>query len=106
MSAPWPAEKKTPEEPHKSLAPEALVNRYEHLRQQVLAQDIGSRLGLSVLLRQGLVGWMRVQSFLAVADAPAPVPGRGFHEPLPQGLAGELTRILTQLIVTRKEMIS
>lgn len=86
------------------LAPETLVDRYEHLRQQVLSQDIGSRLGLSVLLRQGLVGWMRVQSFLAVTAAPAPV--RRSHQPLPQGLAGELTRILTQLIVTHKEMVS
>jgi hypothetical protein len=85
------------------LAPEVLVDRYEHLRQQVLSQDIGSRLGLSVFLRQGLVGWMQVQSFLAVTDAPA--PGRRLKAPLPQGLAGELTRILTQLIVTHKEMV-
>jgi hypothetical protein len=70
----------------------------------VLAHEIGSRLGLSVFLRQGLVGWMRVQSFLTTTVDPS--PARRLEAPLPQGLAGELSRILTQLIVTHKEMVS
>ncbi len=37
------------------LDSEILVERYEHLRQEVLSTGIGSRLGISVLLRQGLV---------------------------------------------------
>ncbi len=88
------------------LDAEALIDRYEHLRQQVLSNEIGSRLGLSVFLRQGLVGWMRVQSFLATTDATlAPSPVRRLQAPVPQGLARELTQILTQLIVTHKEMV-
>ncbi|MCP4226729.1 MAG: hypothetical protein GY773_25595, partial [Actinomycetia bacterium] len=72
------------------------------LRQEVLSNEVGSRLGLSVFLRQGLVGWIRVQSLLTATVAPAPV--RRPAALLPKGLAGELTRILTQLIVTRKEL--
>jgi hypothetical protein len=102
----WPAEKKTPEQPtSETLDAEILVERYEHLRQEVLSNGMGSRLGISVLLRQGLVGWIRVQAVLTATDPPAPA-----HHleppPLSEGLAGELTRILTQLIVTRKELHS
>ncbi len=66
---------------------------------------MGSQLGLAVLLRQGMVGWMKVQSFLNA------VPNRAARRceqltPLPKGLAGELTRILTELILTRKELTS
>ncbi len=88
------------------LDSEILVERYEHLRQEVLSTGIGSRLGISVLLRQGLVGWIRVQALLTPTVTPA--PARSLQAPLllPQGLAGELTRILTQLIVTRKELHS
>lgn len=72
------------------------------MRQQILSHEIGSPLGLSVFLRQGLVGWIQVQSFLTATIAPAPAPAPA--APLPKGLAGEMTRILTQLIVNRKEL--
>lgn len=65
--------------------------------------EIASPLGLSVFLRQGMVGWMRVQSFLA-ATAPSPPRCSELAAPLPAGLTGELTRILAELIVTRKEL--
>ncbi len=83
---------------------ELLVQRYEDLRREVMANEVDSPLGLSVLLRRGLVGWMQVQSFLtATAKPPTPRPCQALT-PLPKGLAGELTKILTQLIVNRKEL--
>ncbi len=84
---------------------EALVERYEHLRCEVLAREVGSQLGLTVFLRQGMVGWMKVQSFLTAVPSPA-VRLCEQLTPLPKGLAGELTRILTELILTRKELAS
>ncbi len=36
-------------------ATKGLVDRYEDLRQEVLPNEIGSPLGLSVFLRQGMV---------------------------------------------------
>ncbi len=84
---------------------DALVERYEHLRREVLTREVGSKLGLAVLLRQGMVGWMKVQSFLTTIPNPA-VRRDEQHSPLPKGVAGELTRILTELILTRKELIS
>ena len=82
---------------------EVLVERYEHLRHEVLAHEVDSKLGLAVLLRQGMVGWMKAQSVLAAVPSPA---ARRCKQPtpLPRGLAGELTRILTELILTRKEL--
>ncbi len=64
---------------------------------------MGSQLGLVVFLRQGMVGWMKVQSFLTAVPS---VMARRCDQltPLPRGLAGELTRILTELILTRKEL--
>ena len=68
---------------------------------------MGSQLGLTVFLRQGMVGWIRVQSALTTtAETAAALPARRLGEPMPKGLSGELTRILTQLIVTRKELTS
>lgn len=47
---------------------------------------------------------MRVQSFLTATAAPSPARHREALAPLPNGLAGELTRILTEMIVARKEL--
>ncbi len=80
-----------------------LIDRYEHLRQEILSKEIGSQLGLSVFLRQGMVGWIGVQSFLAATAVPSPVRRPEAVAPLPKGLAGELTRILAQWILNRKE---
>lgn len=106
-SGPWPAEKKTHHEPQAPtvggrIHAEALVERYEHLRREVLAHEVGSQLGLAVLLGQGMVGWMKVQSLLAAAPNP-PARHREQLTPVPKTLAGELTRILTELILTRRE---
>ena len=75
------------------------------MRCEVLAREVGSQLGLAVFLRQGMVGWMKVQSFLAAAQSPAARRCEPLT-PLPKGLAGELTRILTELILKRKELAS
>ncbi|MCP4900716.1 MAG: hypothetical protein GY926_14985 [bacterium] len=84
---------------------EALGERYEHLRREVLAREVASRLGLAVFLRQGMVGWMKVQ---ALRTAVPSLATRRCEQltPLPKGLAGDLTRILTELILTRKELAS
>ena len=83
---------------------DALVDRYEHLRREVLAKQIDSPLALSVFLRQGMVGWMRVQSFFSATVA-SPLPRRSEAVvPPPKGSAGELTRILTELILIRKDL--
>ena len=97
--------KKTPDEfPNLQDKADALVDRYEHLRREVLAQQIDSPLALSVFLRQGVVGWMRVQSFFSATVA-SPLPRRSEAVvPPPKGSAGELTRILTELILTRKDL--
>lgn len=81
----------------------ALADRYERLRQEVLAKEIDSPLALGVFLRQGMVGWIRVQSFFATVASP-PQRRSEAAVPQPKSLAGELTRILTELLLTRKEL--
>ncbi len=83
------------------VADTALTDRYEALRREVLSKEISSPLGLSVFLRQGMVGWMKVHSFLTT-NAPSPALSPR-PVALPQGFAGELTKILTELILARKE---
>ena len=82
----------------------ALTDRYEDLRREVLSKEISSPRGLSVFLRQGMVGWMKVHSFLTVTDTPSPALSPRPVAPLPQGFAGELTKILTELILARKDV--
>jgi len=50
-----------------------LARRYEELRRRVLCGEIdGHRLGLSVLLRQGVTAWMRAACSIPTAPAPHP----------------------------------
>jgi hypothetical protein len=53
-----------------------LVERYEELRRRCLAgEPDGFRLGLAVLQRQGLAGWLRAWGDLAApAERPTPTP--------------------------------
>lgn len=96
-------EKKTPDESRRPAEfgtdTGELAERYEQLRQEVLAEGVGSRLGLSVLQHQGVVGWMRVQSFLRATLAP-----RGEPVMRPKSWPNELTTILTNLILEHKEI--
>jgi hypothetical protein len=53
------------------MAGEDWVARYEQLRKHVLRQATGGGFGLIILLRQGIIAWMR-----ACADLALPAPAR------------------------------
>jgi hypothetical protein len=72
----------------------------------VLAQEVGSQLGLAVFLQQGMAGWITVQSFFAATAAGPPRRRTERLAPMKEGVTGELTRILTELILTRQELHS
>lgn len=61
--------------------------RYEQLRQQVVEPDAGlaqDRWGLSLLLRKGLAGWMRLwQDPVATAHQAAPAQAQPLSRPVP-----------------------
>jgi hypothetical protein len=62
---------------------EALVDRYEQLRRHALAGDgQGWRLGLALLHRRGVAGWMRAWDGL---PTPPPAAGRGSPVPIAAG---------------------
>ena len=82
------------------LEKELWQRRYEQLRQQVvapnatLAQD---RWGLSLLLRKGMAGWMRLwQDPVAPAHQPAPVQGLPSSGPVP-GWQPQATLLLANM---------
>ena len=54
-----------------SVAGEDWGARYEQLRKDVLSQATGGGFGLIILLRQGMIAWMR-----ACAEAPVPATAR------------------------------
>ena len=54
-----------------SVAGENWAARYEQLREDVLSQATGGGIGLIILLRQGMIAWMR-----ACADIPVPASAR------------------------------
>ena len=54
-----------------SVAEEDWVARYEQLRKDVLSPATGGGFGLIILLRQGMIAWMRT-----CADIPVPVSAR------------------------------
>ncbi len=82
-----------------------LVAGYESLRRDVLAQQAGcSPLGLSVFLRQGMAAWMEAYSLCHATAAPPP-PRRSQGVPaLAQDLNGEMAKILTGIVLERKEI--
>jgi len=80
----WPASPKAPAgEPARQDGVD-LARRYEELRRRVLCGEIdGHRLGLSVLLRQGVTAWMRAACSIPTAPAPAsPACPDGDTEPM------------------------
>jgi len=69
-----------------------------------LAKEVDSPLALGVFLRQGMVGWMRVQSFFSATVVSLPKPRHEAMIPPPKDSASELVRILAGLFLTRKEL--
>lgn len=85
---------------------QTLVDGYERLRREALSSDAHQprALGLGVLVRQGMVTWMKVYSLCAAtASPPPPPPGSAQEIRLPPGLLGELARILAGSLMAGKE---
>ena len=70
-----------------SVAGEDWGALYEQLRKDVLSQAAGGGFGLIILLRQGMIAWMR-----ACAEAPVPATARESVWPLNalSGLTGDV----------------
>ncbi len=85
-----------------SVTGEDWVARYEQLRKDVLSQATGGGFGLIILLRQGMLAWMR-----ACADGPAPAPAResvrhwDAVSPLPGDVRSQAAMILAGILLHR-----
>ena len=90
------------EAPPQSAAEEDWAVRYEQLRNDVLSQGIGSGFGLSILLRQGMMAWMRactcaVPLPLTVGSSVQPwIP----VSPLPGDVRAQAAVILAGILLT------
>ncbi len=104
---PWSDEKKTSDDESIlvfSSDAQTLEEGYEILRQHVLsnAGRPDPAPGLGIFLRQGMVTWMKAYS-LCSPTLPFPPPCTGDAE-VPAGLVGEITTILTGIVLARKEI--
>ena len=71
------------------------VARYEELRRHAVEQQIlAGRLGLAILLRQGLAAW--VEQWSAV-PTPAPSVERSRPSPLPDDTSMDVINVLTAM---------
>jgi hypothetical protein len=83
-------------------AAEEIVVRYEDLRRHII-EGFGSRprLGLAVLLRDGLAAWMTVCAPVASAVRPAPDPSDGAAHRLSDEAHADLVHVLTAMALHR-----
>ena len=83
-----------------SVAGEDWGARYEQLRKDVLSQATGGGFGLIILLRQGMIAWMR-----ACAEAPIPasasesVPQLNVISGLPSDVRSQVAVILAGILL-------
>jgi hypothetical protein len=86
---------------------EKWATRYEELRRQILGEPEGGGWGRALLLRRGLVAWM--QAWPIADSAGHDEAAKPAAEPaavLPTGLAGEMTRVLVNMILDQgKELV-
>jgi hypothetical protein len=78
----------------------AWTARYEAIRRQVLQQS-GHGDGLALLLRCGLLIWLKTEPVEATERAAEPAPDQEASETpeLPGGLSQEVTRILVNMLL-------
>ena len=79
-----------------------LVVRYEDLRRHII-EGVGSRprLGLAVVLREGLAAWMTVCAPAASPVLPAPDPREGAAHRLSDEAHADLVHVLTAMALHR-----
>ena len=85
-------------------ASEEIIVRYEDLRHHII-EGFGSRprLGLAVVLREGLAAWMTVCAPTASAALPAPDPSDGAAHRLSDEAHADLVHVLTAMALHRFE---
>ena len=83
----------------------ATVARYEELRQRAVArQTLAVRLGLAVLLQQGLAAWVEQWSKM---PAPMPPPGAGTVRPAPlrDDTSTEVINLLAAMVLSHVQAV-
>jgi len=89
--------------PDAAVSAEVAV-RYEDLRRHIL--DGGGsrpRLGLAVLVREGVAAWITTCATVSRAVAPAPDPSDGAVLRLADGVHGDLVHVLAAMALYRLE---
>lgn len=81
--------------PH-AMAGQDFAAHYERLRNQALGRGSGARVGLTLLLRQGMAAWM--QTGACVTPPPAGPPGHA-RSPLPDPVRSQAAVILAGIVL-------
>jgi len=81
----------------------AHVTRYEELRRHAVERQIlAGRLGLAVLLRQGLAAWVEQWSKV---PAPAPSAERSRPSPLPDDSSADVINVLAAMALSHMQEV-
>ena len=80
---------------------DALIARYEELRQQVLGRPSGipRSQGLALLMRSGIGGWMQAWAQCVVEVSALPKEELGESESFPIAMQREVTMILAAMVL-------
>jgi hypothetical protein len=84
--------------PH-AMADQHFAAHYEQLRNQVLGRGIGARVGLTLLLRQGMAAWMQTGACVTPPPADVAVPPGNAHSPLPDQVRSQAAVILAGIVL-------
>jgi len=82
-----------------ALADRDFATHYEHLRRDALGRTSSGSVGLTLLLRQGLVAWMQGCSCGASAPTRGPVPSANAFHPLPADVRSQAAVILAGILL-------
>jgi hypothetical protein len=84
--------------PHTMADPD-FVAHYEQLRNQALGTGSGARVGLTLLLRQGVAAWMQTGSCVAPPPAGGAVPSGNARSPLLDHVRSQAAVILAGIVL-------
>lgn len=82
-----------------AMADQDFAAHYEQLRNQALGREIGARVGLTLLLRQGMAVWMQTGSCVTPAPADVTVLPDNARSPLPDQVRSQAAVILAGIVL-------
>jgi hypothetical protein len=82
-----------------AMADQDFAAHYEQLRNQALGAGSGARVGLTLLLRQGMAAWMQTGACVTPPPAGGAAPPGNTCSPLPDQVRSQVAVILASIVL-------